>query len=250
MRLAGLKESGLCCEIMDNDGQMMKTSQLIEFAIKHDMKFITIKSLQEYRKKHDKLVNLVASPVIPTEFGDFRAYGYENVLNKEHHIALVKGDISNGEDVLVRVHSECLTGDVFHSLKCDCGKQLKEAMKQIQNEQRGILLYMRQEGRGIGLLNKLKAYELQQQGMNTIESNLILGFKEDERQYYIGCQILKDLGVKSINLMTNNPDKVDQVNEYGIQIKNRVPIEIKCGVHDRNYQQTKQEQMGHYLNVK
>ncbi|ONI39640.1 bifunctional 3,4-dihydroxy-2-butanone 4-phosphate synthase/GTP cyclohydrolase II [Candidatus Epulonipiscium fishelsonii] len=250
MKLAGLHESGLCCEIMADDGTMMKTPQLMEFAIKHDMKFITIKALQEYRKRFDKVVKLVAKPKLPTKFGEFTAYGYENTLNGEHHVALVKGDISDGKDVLIRVHSECLTGDVFHSEKCDCGDQLANAMAEIEKQGRGILLYMRQEGRGIGLLNKLKAYELQEQGMDTIEANLALGFGEDDREYFIGCQILKDLGVKSIQLLTNNPDKVYQLEDFGLEITKRVPIEIEYGIHNKNYQKTKQDKMGHYLNIK
>lgn len=250
MKLAGLKDCGLCCEIMAEDGTMMKTDQLIEFAKKWDMKFVTIKDLQEYRKRSDKLVNCVASPVIPTEFGTFKACGYENILNGEHHVAFVKGDIGDGENVLCRVHSECLTGDVFHSSKCDCGHQLAKAMNMIEDEGRGILLYMRQEGRGIGLLNKLKAYELQNKGMDTIEANLALGFDEDLREYYIGVQILKDLGVKSLNLITNNPDKVYQVEDFGLKITKRVPIEIACNEHDRGYLKTKQDKMGHYLNIK
>ncbi len=249
MKLAGLKECGLCCEIMAEDGTMMKTPELMEFAKKHDMKFITIKALQEYRKKYDALVKLVAKPKLPTAFGEFTAYGYENILNGEHHVALVKGDIGDGVDVLIRVHSECLTGDVFHSAKCDCGKQLETAMAAIEKRGRGILLYMRQEGRGIGLLNKLKAYELQQQGMDTIEANLALGFEEDEREYYIGCQILKDIGVQSIHLLTNNPDKVYQLEEFGLTITKREPIQIECGTHDAFYQKTKQEKMGHYLSI-
>lgn len=250
MRLAGLKECGLCCEIMAQDGTMMRGAQLIEFAKTHNMKFITIKALQEYRKKYDKLVKLIAKPTLPTKFGEFTAYGYENILNGEHHVALVKGDISSGNDILIRVHSECLTGDVFHSAKCDCGNQLNTALAEIEKAGSGILLYMRQEGRGIGLLNKLKAYELQQRGLDTIEANIALGFQDDEREYYIGCQILKDLGVKTIHLMTNNPDKVYQLEDFGLKITKRVPIQIECGIHDIYYQRTKQQRMGHYLNVK
>ncbi|WP_305768818.1 bifunctional 3,4-dihydroxy-2-butanone-4-phosphate synthase/GTP cyclohydrolase II [Candidatus Epulonipiscium viviparus] len=249
MKLAGLKESGLCCEIMADDGTMMKTPGLIALSQKYDLKFITIQALQEYRKRFDKLVQLVAKPNLPTKFGDFVAYGYKNTLNGEHHVALVKGDIATGEDVLIRVHSECLTGDVFHSSKCDCGDQLAAAMAKIETAGRGILLYMRQEGRGIGLLNKLRAYELQEQGMDTVEANLALGFGEDEREYFIGCQILKDLGVKSIHLMTNNPDKVYQLEDFGLQITKRVPIQIECSNHNAAYQKTKQEKMGHYLNI-
>lgn len=250
MKLAGLKECGICCEIMADDGTMMRTPQLIEIAKKWNMKFITIEALQSYRKKFDKLVNLVASPVLPTEFGEFRAYGYENILNGEHHVALVKGNVGNGENILCRVHSECLTGDVFHSAKCDCGKQLENAMRQIEKEGRGIVLYMRQEGRGIGLLNKLKAYELQNEGMDTVEANIALGFEDDLREYYIGSQILRDLGVKTLRLMTNNPDKVYQISDFGIEVVERVSIEIDATEFDKAYLQTKQEKMGHYLNVK
>ena len=246
-RLAGLKECGLCCEVMREDGTMMRTPELKKKKKKWDIKFITIRDLQNYRKCHEKLVAQMAVVQMPTKYGDFTAYGFVNKLNGEHHVALVKGEIGQGENVLCRVHSECLTGDTFGSLRCDCGEQLAAALTQIEEEGRGILLYMRQEGRGIGLINKLKAYELQEQGMDTLEANLALGFAGDEREYYIGAQILKELGVKSMRLLTNNPDKVYQLAEFGIAITERVPIQMDATSHDLFYLQTKQKRMGHLL---
>ncbi|MBP5739292.1 MAG: GTP cyclohydrolase II, partial [Spirochaetia bacterium] len=244
-RLAGLKECGLCCEVMDDDGTMMRTPKLWKLAEKYNLKFITIKELQDYCRIHEKHVIREAKAKLPTDYGDFDIYGYVNDITGENHIALLKGDIGDGENVLCRVHSECMTGDVFGSKRCDCGQQLHKAMELIQQEGRGVVLYMRQEGRGIGLINKLKSYVLQEQGCDTVEANIKLGFQPDLREYWIGAQILRDLGIKSLRLMTNNPNKVYGLDGFGLRVAERVPIEVEPQQYDRFYLQTKKDKMGH-----
>lgn len=246
-RLAGLIPAGWCCEIMDDDGHMMRTPKLMEFADKHGLKIITVKSLIEYRKKTECFVEKIAEADLPSKYGHFRIHAYESKLDGKCHLAIMKGEVRDKKDVLVRVHSECLTGDALGSMRCDCGEQLATALKKIEAEGCGVVLYMRQEGRGIGLANKMRAYELQDQGKDTVEANVLLGFAPDERDYGIGAQILADLGLSSIRLMTNNPAKRAGLEGYGLSITERVPLVMPVNEYDKNYMKVKSAKMGHIL---
>ncbi|GAC1540329.1 MAG: bifunctional 3,4-dihydroxy-2-butanone-4-phosphate synthase/GTP cyclohydrolase II [Candidatus Velthaea sp.] len=244
-RLAGLQPAGVICEIMDDDGSMMRLPRLREFAAKHDLKLVTVKDLIAYRMQHEKLVQRLAEFKLPTAYGDFEGIAYGSKIDDVAHVALIMGDVGNGKDILVRVHSECLTGDALHSLRCDCGPQRDAALAAIAHEQRGVFVYLHQEGRGIGLANKLRAYALQDHGADTVEANVALGLPADKRDYGIGSQILADLGVREMRLLTNNPKKIAGLEGYGLTIKQRVPIQIDANVHNAHYLDTKRDKMGH-----
>jgi 3,4-dihydroxy 2-butanone 4-phosphate synthase/GTP cyclohydrolase II len=246
-RLAGLNPSGVICEVMNDDGTMARVPDLIRYCDRHGLKMVTVADLISYRRRHDKLVERVVEARLPTDFGDFNAVGFRSLVDDKHHVAMVKGEVSGREDVLVRVHSECLTGDVFHSQRCDCGQQLEDALRRIEEEGSGVLLYLAQEGRGIGLLNKLRAYKLQEQGLDTVDANLELGLPADLRDYGIGAQILVDLGLTSIRLLTNNPKKIIGLEGYGLRVSDQLPIEHLPTAHNQDYLRTKKERMGHLL---
>ncbi len=246
-RLAGLNPAGVICEVMNDDGTMARVPDLEAYCAKHGLKMITVADLIAYRRRHDKLVERVAEAQLPTAFGDFTVVGFRSLVDDKHHVAMVKGEVDGEQDVLVRVHSECLTGDVFHSLRCDCGQQLEDALARVEEEGRGVLLYLAQEGRGIGLLNKLRAYKLQEQGRDTVDANIELGLPADLRDYGIGAQILVDLGLTSIRLLTNNPKKIVGLEGYGLSVTDQIPIEHAPGTHNRNYLRAKKDRMGHLL---
>jgi 3,4-dihydroxy 2-butanone 4-phosphate synthase/GTP cyclohydrolase II len=246
-RLAGLIPAGVICEIMNDDGTMARVPDLVEYCKRHALKMVTVADLIAYRRKHDKLIERVVETSMPTDYGEFRVVGFRSLVDEKHHVALVKGDVDGAEDVLVRVHSECLTGDVFHSQRCDCGQQLEDAPTQIEEEGQGVLLYLAQEGRGIGLLNKLRAYKLQEQGLDTVDANLELGLPADLRDYGIGAQILVDLGLSSIRLLTNNPKKIVGLEGYGLRVTDQLPIEHESNAHNRGYLRAKRDKMGHLL---
>jgi len=246
-RLAGLNPSGVICEIMNEDGTMARVPDLVPYCERHGLKMITVADLVEHRRRHEKLVERGAEVRLPTDYGEFTAVAFREKLTGKTHVALVKGHVAGTENVLVRVHSECLTGDVFHSLRCDCGEQLEHALSQIESEGAGVLLYMAQEGRGIGLLNKLKAYELQEQGMDTVQANLELGFPADARDYGIGNQILADLGLSTIRILTNNPKKLTGIDGFGLSVVEQVPIEVSPNAENRRYLSVKRDKLGHRL---
>jgi 3,4-dihydroxy 2-butanone 4-phosphate synthase/GTP cyclohydrolase II len=246
-RLAGLNPSGVICEIQNEDGSMARADDLAAYCFKHGLKMVTIADLIAYRRRNDKLIERVVSTSLPTGFGEFEVVGYRSLVDEKHHVALVKGDVAGKPDVLVRVHSECLTGDVFHSLRCDCGEQLESALAMIEKEGQGVLLYLAQEGRGIGLLNKLRAYKLQEEGLDTVDANLKLGLPADLRDYGIGAQILVDLGLSSIKILTNNPKKIRGLEGYGLSVSAQIPIEHVPNPHNEAYLRAKKERMGHTL---
>jgi len=246
-RLAGLTPAGVICEIMNDDGTMARVGDLIDYCERHGLKMVTVADLVAYRRRHDNLIERVVSTTLPTAFGDFVAVGYRSLVDNKHHVALVKGEVAGKPDVLVRVHSECLTGDVFHSLRCDCGEQLESALAMIEREGMGVLLYLSQEGRGIGLLNKLRAYKLQEEGLDTVDANLRLGLPADLRDYGIGAQILSDLGLSSIRILTNNPKKISGMSGYGLSVTDQIPIQHLPNPHNEAYLRAKRERLGHTL---
>jgi 3,4-dihydroxy 2-butanone 4-phosphate synthase / GTP cyclohydrolase II len=246
-RLAGLNPAGVICEVLNDDGTMARRDDLVRYCAEHGLRMITVADLIAYRRRHDKLVERVVEARLPTKFGEFNVLGYRSLVDDKHHVAMVKGEVAGAADVLVRVHSECLTGDVFHSLRCDCGQQLEDALLRIDMEGRGVLLYLAQEGRGIGLLNKLRAYRLQQEGLDTVDANMRLGLPADLRDYGIGAQILVDLGLTSIRLLTNNPKKIVGLEGYGLTVTDQVPIEHPPGEHNVSYLRAKKERLGHLL---